>query len=166
MKGERSQQGRQNRPSYRARVDGPAARRAALVDRLTPPGWYHPAQGGALALVVASFATRSAPVVTAALLLYLAALNVLPRACRRATGVWFTGEIPDRARRLARALVATAVGGILLGGVAASYESAALALAGAVVAYVLVQVLGRRFDAELRAHLRCDPEVFLTLEQD
>ena len=147
-------------------MDGPAARRAALVDRLAPPAWYHPAQGASLALVVASFATRNAPVITLALLLYVGALSALPRACRRATGVQFTGAIPPPARRVARALVGTAVAGVLVGGVAASYDSAALALAGAVVAFVLVQVLGRRFDAMLRAHLRHDPDVFLTIEQD
>lgn len=146
-------------------MDGPAARRAALVDRLTAPAWYHPAQGGMLALPVASFGTSSSPVIAGALIAYLFALNLLPRACRRATGVWFTGVTPPRARRVGRALVATAVGGLLLGAVAASYGAAVLALVTALVAFGLVQVLGRRFDVTLREELRQDPEVALLIEE-
>lgn len=146
-------------------MTGPAARRAALVDRLATPSWYHPAQGGALALVVTAFGTRSSPVIAAALALYVVALNVLPRAYRRATGVWFVGTTPPSARRTARLLVVTAVGGLLFGAVAASFESLVMAVVGAVVAFALVQLLGRRFDRELRAALLQDPEAAFQIEE-
>ena len=146
-------------------MDGPAARRSALVDRLTPPRWYHPAQGGALALLVASFATGTPPLVVAALVTYLVALNHLPKAYRRATGVWLAGEPPPTTRRWARGLAATAFGAVFVGAVCLSNDAPVLALIVAGLAYALVQVLGRRFDTELRARLREDPDVFHLIEE-
>ena len=146
-------------------MDGPTRRQSALVARLAPPRWYHPASGGALALLVASLATRLPAVVVAAVLVYVAALYVLPRAYRRSTGVWYTGVVPPEPLRWSRLLTWTSVGAVVAGAVLGSTPVAWAAVVVAVAAYVAVQRLGARFDAELRSALLLDPEVGFTIEE-
>lgn len=146
-------------------MDGPTGRQTALVARLAPPRWYHPASGGALALLVASFATGLPAVVVAAVVGYVGALYVLPRACRRSTGVWYTGTVPPAPLRWSRRLTWTSVAAVLLGAVLGSTALAPAAAVVALAAYALVQVLGTRFDAELRAALLLDPEVAFKVEE-
>ena len=131
--------------------------RAGLADRLVTPRWYHPVQGGSLALLVASFATRRGAVVAGVVLLHLVTLYVLPRAYRRATGVWVDGPVPPRARRSARALGWTGAVGIGLGTLSTIGPLGPLALVAAAAVFVLTQVLGRRFDEDLREELRAGP---------
>lgn len=142
------------------------AARSDLADRLVTPWWYHPALGGALALLIASFATRTPPLIAAAIALYFVSLVALPRLYRRATGIWVTGLTARRARRWAVALGCTAGVGLVLGLVLGYTDP--VRLLGPVVAvavFVLVQVFGRRFDDELREELRADPEAAFKVEE-
>jgi hypothetical protein len=139
--------------------------RGHLADRLVTPWWYHPTLGGALALFVASFATRSLVVVGAGALVYLAALVSLPRLYRRATGVWVQDHTPGRAQRWARALGFSAVGCLVVGMTAAAVGAWPVTLLVAAVAFGTTQVFGRRFDEELREELRADPEIGFKIEE-
>ena len=140
--------------------------RADLVDRLVTPRWYHPVSGAALAVLVAAFATRTFAVVGMAGVLYTVTLFVLPRAYRRVVGVWVVGASPEGARRVGRLLARTCTATVLVGLLSlASPVLRLLAVVAAVVAYVAVQVLGRRFDEALREGLRHDPEVGFKIEE-
>jgi hypothetical protein len=139
--------------------------RGHLADRLVTPWWYHPVLGGALALLVASFATRRLLVVAVAAVLYVAVLVTLPHAYRRSTGVWVDAPTPPQARHWARALGWTAAAALLVAVVAAGVGLWAVALAAAVAAFWTTQVFGRRFDDALREELRRDPEIGFKIEE-
>lgn len=139
--------------------------RGHLADRLVTPRWYHPVQGAALALVVASFATRLFAVVAAGVVLYGVVLVVLPHLYRRSTGVWVDAETPPQARRVARALGWTALAALVVAVVTAGVGLWPVPLVAAVAAYWRTQVLGARFDDALREELRADPEIGFKIEE-
>lgn len=133
-----------------------AQARAAVADRLITPWWYHPVFGLLLAGYVLGVSLGTTPVRLIVALLFMAACLALAVAYRKLTGVWVSGlDAGGRAGWWAKAL------GVFLGVVAGAgwavthwtdltwpaYCLAAVALAGGVV-------LGRRFDAALRAQLR------------
>jgi hypothetical protein len=139
--------------------------RGQLADRLVTPWWYHPALGLSLALLIASWSTHDGWLVLTAVGIYVAALVGLPRLYRRVTGVWVNGLVQRRARRWAVALGWTGAVGLVLG-IAASWRDGLwpLGVASAVAVFVLTLVFGRRFDEELRAELREDPDAHLRVE--
>lgn len=138
--------------------DGPTPGPRSAADRLATPWWYHPWLGVVLALLITSFAAASTPLLLTAVALCAASLYLLPRAYRRSTGVWLDGEVPPAARNQARALGRTCTGGVVLGLVVSGVGPLRpLAYVMALVVLVLVQVLGRRYDALLRSAVREDP---------
>lgn len=140
--------------------------RGELADRLVTPWWYHPVLAAAVAFLTLSWTTGKGVVVLAAVAVYGTALVVLPRLYRRTTGVWVTGLPQRRARRWGRRLGWACAGAVFLG-IVSSVSTALwpLGVGAAVAVSVLVPVLGRRFDEELRAELREDPHGHLRLEE-
>lgn len=141
-----------------------AVPRYDLLDRLVTPAWYHPAVASVLALLVASWVTRSFPVVVGALLLWFVAAAVLPRVYRRATGVQYAGDNPPEAARAARRLALTVAGGLVVGVVSTAGPLWPLALVAAAVCFGLTVRYGRAYDTALRAGLESDPERAALLE--
>lgn len=156
--------GREDEPSPAA-LYAIGNQRGHLADRLVTPRWYHPVQGGALALLVASFATRRLAVVAAAALLYAVVLVVLPHAYRRSTGVWVDAPTPPQAARVARSLGWTALVALVVALVTAGVGLWPVPLVAAVLAFWRTQVLGARFDDALREELRADPEIGFKIEE-
>jgi hypothetical protein len=146
---------------------GLTGRRDELAARLVTPRWYHPVAGLAIALVVASFATRNGFVVLAAAVLYVASLIALPRLYRRATGVWVSGVPHAATRTWGRRLGWSGAAGVLLG-LVSSFRPFLwpLGAVAAVAVFVATQLLGKRFDAALRAELLADPDAVFRIEDD
>jgi hypothetical protein len=129
--------------------------RRNLADRLITPWWYHPALGAMLALYVVAFAFGSTIVRAATLVLFLAGCALLARAYRRLTGVWVSGFDAGPARRWAYALGGT-IAALMLGGWLIAWLTDLVwpVWLAAAVLWVATVLLGRRFDAVLRADLR------------
>jgi len=126
-----------------------------LADRLITPVWYHPTLGLLAGGLIAIAELRNLAVFIAALLVYAVGCGVLVSSYRRLTGVWVSGMRRGRAGRISIQLVGTlyVIAGLAaLLGLAAGVPGAFLA--GGVVAFVAVVVLGRRFDDALRRELR------------
>jgi hypothetical protein len=129
--------------------------RAAVADRLVTPWWYHPILGALIAGYVAGMGYGNTAVKLATVVLFLGGTAALANAYRRLTGVWISGLAAGRASRWATAL------GALIGVIAVAawmigdytdlrwpvWILAAAGLIGTII-------LGRKFDAALRAQLR------------
>jgi hypothetical protein len=129
--------------------------RAEMADRLLTPAWYHPCLGLLAAGVLVSAEAHSWWVFGSAMLVYAVGCGVLISSYRKITGIWVSGLRTGPAGRVSVLLLASlyAVAGLAalldLGlGVRGAFA------AGGVAAFVLVVVLGRRFDEALRAELR------------
>jgi len=126
-----------------------------LADRLITPVWYHPTLGLLAGGLIAIAELRNLAVFIAALLVYAVGCGVLVSSYRRLTGVWVSGMRRGPAGRISIQLVGTlyVIAGLAaLLGLAAGVPGAFLA--GGVVAFVAVVLLGRRFDDALRRELR------------
>jgi hypothetical protein len=130
--------------------------RSAMADRLVTPWWYHPALGLLYAGLVLAWGLlddgKARLLVAIPFFAGLAGLVVL---YRRLTGVWVNGHEAGPAARWAWAM-GILYGVVLLaahfGGRAGLGAEVLIALSAAVVAATIV--VGRRFDAAYRAHLR------------
>lgn len=129
--------------------------REQLADRLVTPVWYHPTLGLLAGGLIASAELDDLALFLAALLVYAVGCGVLVSSYRRLTGVWVSGMRRGPAGRISVLLVGTLY---VIAGVAALLGLAlgvpGAFLAGGVVAFVAVVVLGRRFDEALRRELR------------
>jgi hypothetical protein len=131
------------------------ASRAEVADRLITPWWYHPALGLLVAGVVAAPAARSLVVLYGAPLLCALGCAVLATVYSRMTGVWINGFNAGRASRWAVALGVVNAGAIVLGGaVTMAFDWWPVPLVLAVLVVPVTVVLGRQFDAAIRAELR------------
>lgn len=131
------------------------ATRSSAADRLVTPWWYHPALGALTSAYLVGYAFGDTLVRLVVLAGFLVALGLLAASYRRLTGVWVSGH------RAGRATVwAVAMGVLAMALVAAAlllYSTTGLewpVWACAAVVFVSVVVLGRAFDAKLRAELR------------
>jgi hypothetical protein len=130
--------------------------RAAMADRLVTPWWYHPALGLLYAGLVLAWGLlddgKARLLVAIPFFAGLAGLVVL---YRRLTGVWVNGNEAGPAARWAWAM-GILYGVVLLiayfGGRAGLGSAVLLGLSTAVLAATVL--IGRRFDAAYRAHLR------------
>jgi hypothetical protein len=129
--------------------------RAQLADRLITPVWYHPTLGLLAGGLIAIAELRNIGIFIAALLVYAVGCGVLVSSYRRLTGIWVSGMRRGPAGRISVQLIGTLY---VIAGVAAVLGLAlglpGAFLAGGVVAFVAVIVLGRRFDDALRRELR------------
>jgi MFS family permease len=140
-----------------ARVALEAVRRgqAAAADRLTTPWWYHPALGALVALLVLACGSGRYWLQAVAMIFFAIGTSALVAAYRSSTGMWISGHRAGRASRWAYAM-----GGLVAVCLIFSFLTAQAGGARwftwllALVAFVATIVLGRRFDAELRAQLR------------
>jgi hypothetical protein len=130
--------------------------RAQMADRLVTPGWYHPTLGLLAGGLIASAELHNISLFLAALLVYGVGCGVLVSSYRRLTGLWVSGlRRHGPAGRVSLLLV-----GVLyvIAGVAAllglGLGLPGAFVAGGVLAFVAVVVLGRRFDEALRRELR------------
>ncbi|MGW2151018.1 hypothetical protein ACWCOT_42395 [Nonomuraea bangladeshensis] len=132
-----------------------AEARAALADRLTAPWWYQPSYGLLLAGCVLAFGFGGTAVRIGSVMLLLAGCAALIHAYRRRTGFWVSGFDAGPAGRWIGAAGAVTV-------LAVAAAPALAAPAGprwpvwclAVAAFAAIMILGRRFEAALRAQLR------------
>lgn len=132
--------------------------RAQAAARLVTPWWYHPVLGLLAAGMLLLVALASLPAMAVGLALYGAGIGILAGAYKAKTGVWTSGLKAGKASAWAYLLMAiyaacvlTALGFGRIGHVSwPAWVAAALM----VVATVLI---GRRFDAALRAQLRSTP---------
>jgi putative Mn2+ efflux pump MntP len=129
--------------------------RSAVADRLITPWWYHPALGLALAAYVIGLSYGNTLTRIGVVLLFLGFCAILAHVYRRMTGVWVSGLSAGRASRWATALgtlLAVIVGAGMLIGTFTDARRPVWALAA--LGFIATVVLGRRFDAALRAQLR------------
>ncbi|MEV4349663.1 hypothetical protein AB0J83_34830 [Actinoplanes sp. NPDC049596] len=129
--------------------------RSSLADRLVTPVWYHPALGLALAADVVAISLGNTGVKLAGGVLFVLAALWLANTYRQQTGILVTGPGTGRARRWAFAMGAL-IGAVLLTAWATGeYAEARWPIPVlAVIAFAGIVVLGRRYDAALRAQLR------------
>ncbi|TQS41889.1 hypothetical protein [Cryptosporangium phraense] len=129
--------------------------RAAVADRLVTPWWYHPALGALVAFDVVMMSFGNIVLMCVGCVVFLALCVVLANAYRRMTGVWVSGFEAGRAGRWAGALGALVGVSLAASWVLGSYTDLRwVAWLIAAVDVVATIVLGRRFDAALRAQLR------------
>ncbi|MEW9528287.1 hypothetical protein [Microbispora sp. NPDC049125] len=132
-----------------------AEARAAVADRLITPWWYHPILGLLIAGYLLALGLGDTVVKIAGVVLFAAGSAALGSAYRRLTGVWVSGFQAGPAGRWAGALGGlaglAAVASLAIGALTdLRWPVWCLALAG----FAAGIVLGRRFDAALRAQLR------------
>lgn len=132
--------------------------RADAAVRLVTPWWYHPVLGLLAGGLVLAVALGSPVVVVVTTLLCCLGMGLLVRAYKAKTGVWISGLRAAKAGRWAILLMAAYLACVLaavvpgrLGGMSWPAWLAAAVLAVATI------VIGRRFDAALRAQLRSAP---------
>ncbi|PZG37440.1 hypothetical protein C1I98_25455 [Spongiactinospora gelatinilytica] len=132
-----------------------AQARAALADRLVIPWWYHTALGLLLAGCVLVIGLGHTAVRIGGIVLLLVGCAALTEVYRRLTGVWVSGGHAGPPGRWVGAM-----GVVTLSAIVAAFGIVAWTgqrwpvwcLAGAVFAAIVV--MGRRFAAALRAHLK------------
>ncbi|RBQ20739.1 hypothetical protein DP939_06575 [Spongiactinospora rosea] len=132
-----------------------AEARAALADRLIIPWWYHTGLGLLLAGCVVAIGLGGTPVRIGAIVLLVAGCAVLTDAYRRLTGFWVSGGHAGPAGRWVGAMGAMTFACIvaafgIVGWTGLRWPVWCLAAA----VYAAIIVMGRRFAAALRAHLR------------
>lgn len=133
-----------------------AQARVAVADRLVTPWWYHPVLGLLLAGYVAALSLGSNVVKLAGGVLFIAGCMVLVNRYKRMTGVWISGfDARGRAAWWAKGL-GLLIGVVIITAWAIAYFTnlAWMVWCLAALAFVATIVLGRRFDAALRAQLR------------
>jgi hypothetical protein len=125
-----------------------------MDDRPVTPLWYHPTLGLLAGGLLASAETRNLAVFLSALLVYAVGSAVLVSSYRKLAGTWVSGAPRGPAGRISVVLMLAlyAVAGL------AAVLDLGLGLRGTfvvagVAAFALVVVLGRRFDAALRAQI-------------
>jgi len=131
------------------------ASRAEMADRLVTPAWYHPALGLLAGGVLVSAESHRWWVFTCAALVYAVGCGVLVSSYRKLTGIWVGGLRRGPAGRISMQLMIAlyAVAGLdALLDLGLGQRGAFVV--GGLAAFVLVVVLGRRFDEALRAELR------------
>jgi hypothetical protein len=119
------------------------------------PFWYHPTLALLAGGVIASAELDDLAVFLSALLVYGVGAGVLVSSYRRLTGVWVGGLLRGPAGRVSVLLVGTVyvIAGLsALFGLAVGVPGAFVV--GGAAAFVVVVVLGRRFDEALRRELR------------
>ncbi|MDP9793565.1 hypothetical protein J2S43_002077 [Catenuloplanes nepalensis] len=129
--------------------------RSTLADRLVTPWWYHPVLGLAAAGFVVGYGFGNTVVRLASALAFILVCLGLAHVYKRRAGVWVSGLDAGRAGRWAKATGAlvgiTAITAWAIG----SYTGLDwLIWCIAAFAFVAAVVVGRRFDAALRAQLR------------
>ncbi|GAB7039518.1 MULTISPECIES: hypothetical protein [Catenuloplanes] len=129
--------------------------RSTLADRLVTPWWYHPVFGLAVAGFVVGYGFGNTVVRFASAAAFILVCIGLAQVYKRLTGVWVSGLDAGRASRWAKAT------GALIGIAAISSWSIGsytdldwLIWCIAALAFAVIVVVGRRFDAALRAQLR------------
>ncbi|KUL27854.1 hypothetical protein [Actinoplanes awajinensis] len=129
--------------------------RTAVAGRLVTPWWYHPALGLALAGYVLGLGLGGTPVSAVFAMLFILVCLGLAHLYKRRTGVWVSGFEAGRASRWAYAMGALV--GVI---VAATWATTAYTnlnwpvWALAATGFAGTVLLGRQFDAALRAQLR------------
>jgi len=129
--------------------------RTTVAGRLVTPWWYHSALGAALAAYVAALGLGGTDVGLVAGMLFITAMLLLMKAYRQRTGLWVSGFRGCRAGRWSIAMGAL-VGTVLLAAWATTAYTDSRWQIGAlaVLAFAGAILLGRGFDAALRADLR------------
>lgn len=129
--------------------------RSSAADRLVTPWWYHVVLGLLVAGFVLIYAFGNVPVVIIGIVAYFAGLGILVGVYKNTTGVWISGFRAGAATPWTYGLVgvyaACMIAVILLARLASLDWVAWVAVPVLIVATV---VIGRRFDAALRADLR------------
>ncbi|NHC15233.1 hypothetical protein [Motilibacter deserti] len=133
-----------------------AQTQAQAADRVVTPGWYHPALGLLLALVVAAMGAHNVMLLSPVLAVFVVGIALLVTAYKSQAGVWVGGTASGpRAKRLQQVML-VAIAGLLA--VAAVLDHGLghrwAWPAAAVLVVPLVVVLGRRYDAVYRAEMR------------
>jgi hypothetical protein len=138
----------------RAALDAVHQAEAAAADRLVTPWWYHPSLGALSAVLVLAYGSDRRWALPLGIVVFFAGAALLVSSYRRLTGMWISGTRPGGARRYAYALGAL-LGACLLTAFWAGRAGLAWPTWVAAVAVLLgTIVIGRRFDAVLRADLR------------
>jgi len=132
--------------------------RSVVAERLVTPGWYHPILGLLTAGLLVVLALGSLPVLLIGLVVYGAGIGVLVGAYKAKTGVWISGYSAGKTSGWAFLLsvvslvcMLTALGFGRFGARAWPVWAAAGAI------FLATIVIGRRFDAAVRAQLRDKP---------
>jgi uncharacterized membrane protein len=131
--------------------------RAALAERLIPPRWYYPALGAMAGGFIATLALPAGSWITVAIWLALGfgvGGWLLPRAYRKATGFSVTRPPGARSLRWLIALVLVALAFGAAGGALKDVWGWVGPVLAGVVAVPVITVIGRRYDAALRADVR------------
>lgn len=138
-----------------AALDAIGRARADVADKLITPWWYHPVLGLLAAGFVLLYAFGNVIALIAGIALYFAGIGFLIASYRKMTGLQVNGLRPGKASRWAWGLVGLFVAGTLAGVVFARFfEVSWPAWLAAGVLFTAVIVLGRGYDAALRAELR------------
>lgn len=129
--------------------------RAQVARGLITPWWYHPILGLLAGSFLVAMVLGDTWVMIPAILMYSLGLGILVAAYKSRTGLWVSGLRAGRAAKWSYLLVACllACTGIALG----SHLGLGIAWptwVAAVVVLLSVILIGRRFDAALRAELR------------
>ncbi|GAA4941906.1 hypothetical protein [Actinoplanes utahensis] len=129
--------------------------RSTVAGRLVTPGWYHPVLGAALAGYVTALGFGGDAAGLIAGMLFITTTLLLMKAYRERTGVWVSGFRGGRTGRWSFAMGGL-VGAVLLGTWATTAYTDSRWPIGvlAVLAFAGTVLLGRGFDAALRAELR------------
>lgn len=132
--------------------------RSALADRLVTPWWYHPILGGCVGAVVLLLGGVLGAVGTALLVVPIIGMGALASTYRRLTGVDLLGNPVSHGSRTRGLIVVLVVGYVLavagsfiLGG---QHEISWIPWVLAVLILILTVLVGRAYDAALRAELR------------
>ncbi|PZE82166.1 hypothetical protein [Curtobacterium sp. MCBD17_032] len=139
----------------RAALAAVDATRASVADRLVTPWWYHPTLGLLVAAYLVGYAVGDTIVRMTVLVAFFVGIGVLTTVYRRRTGVWVSGHRAGAATRWAVAMGVAAVVLVLTAlGVHAATDLLWPVWVCAAIVFVVIVVLGRRFDARLRSELR------------
>ncbi|GIH09308.1 hypothetical protein Rhe02_73750 [Rhizocola hellebori] len=129
--------------------------RSAVADRLVTPWWYHPILGLLVAAYLVAYTFASTLWRALTVLAFLAAVALLARTYRAITGLWLWGTNAGRASRWAYAMGAVILIAMLASLLIATTTTLTWPTWGlAALTWATVIVLGRRFDAAVRAQLR------------
>ncbi|ALE06783.1 hypothetical protein AL755_17165 [Arthrobacter sp. ERGS1:01] len=132
--------------------------RSAAADRLVTPWWYHPVLGLLVAGFVLVYALGNLVVIVAGIVVYFVGLGMLMAAYKNKTGIWVSGFRAGAATPLALVLVGLYLACMIIAILLARLASLDwVAWVAAPVLFIATVVVGRRFDAALRAQLREQP---------
>lgn len=135
-----------------AALGGASADAAA---RLVTPWWYHVVLGLLVSDLVLAVALAALPVLAAGLFLYGIGLSILVQACKNKTGVWRSGFGGGKSSAWAGALLAVYLVCVAVAVGFGKFGDAVWPVwIAAAVVLVATVVMGRRYDAALRADMR------------